>query len=139
MGEGTDIRGLRLKAPPVRIFVLGARAESSLPREIWLQLSYMFPRALIHLIFIGPESMANRDDEFPLPERTAVNPFGGIVEDRLGGQMKITTYVEYFHTMYKAQYFQPFDPYLTSWTLHRIYYHKQHSPKWHSFVTCQKR
>ncbi|KAE8387184.1 Oxysterol-binding protein-domain-containing protein [Aspergillus alliaceus] len=111
-GEGVDIQGLRLKAPPVRIFILGARAESSLPREVWLQLSYIFPRSLIHLIFIGPESMANRDAEFPLPERTPENPFGGIVEDRLGGQLKITTYVDYFHTMYKAQYFQPFDPYL---------------------------
>ncbi|PTU22214.1 hypothetical protein P175DRAFT_0509037 [Aspergillus ochraceoroseus IBT 24754] len=111
-GEGVDMQGLRLKAPPVRIFILGARAESSLPRDVWLQLSYIFPRSLIHLIFIGPESMANRDEEFPLPERTPENPFGGIVEDRLGGQFKITTYVDYFHTMYKAQYFQPFDPYL---------------------------
>ncbi|KAI9925667.1 Protein mss51, mitochondrial [Aspergillus wentii] len=111
-GEGVDIQGLRLKAPPVRLFILGARAESSLPRDVWLQLSHIFPRSLIHLIFIGPESMANRDEEFPLPERTPENPFGGIVEDRLGGQLKITTYVDYFHTMYKAQYFQPFDPYL---------------------------
>ncbi|KAE8146029.1 Oxysterol-binding protein-domain-containing protein [Aspergillus avenaceus] len=116
-GEGVDIQGLRLKAPPVRVFILGARAESSLPREVWLQLSYIFPRSLIHLIFIGPESMANRDAEFPLPERTHENPFGGIVEDRLGGQMKITTYVDYFHTMYKAQYFQPFDPYLDCFML----------------------
>ncbi|KAL2824735.1 Oxysterol-binding protein-domain-containing protein [Aspergillus cavernicola] len=111
-GEGVDIQGLRVKAPPVRIFILGARAESSLPRDVWLQISHIFPRSLINLIFIGPESMANRDEEFPLPERTPENPFGGIVEDRLGGQMKITTYVDYFHTMYKAQYFQPFDPYL---------------------------
>ncbi|RDW61275.1 putative mRNA processing protein (Mss51) [Aspergillus mulundensis] len=111
-GEGVDIQGLRVKAPPVRIFILGARAESSLPRDVWLQLSHIFPRSLINLIFIGPESMANRDEEFPLPERTPENPFGGIVEDRLGGQMKITTYVDYFHTMYKAHYFQPFDPYL---------------------------
>lgn len=111
-GESSDMQGLRLKAPPVRLFILGARAESSLPRDVWLQLSHIFPRSLIHLIFIGPESMANRDEEFPLPERTPANPFGGIVEDRLGGQMKITTYVDYFHTMYKANYFQPFDPYL---------------------------
>ncbi|RHZ60733.1 uncharacterized protein CDV56_104904 [Aspergillus thermomutatus] len=116
-GEGVDIQGLRLKAPPVRVFILGARAESSLPRDVWLQLSYIFPRSLIHLIFIGPESMANRDAEFPLPERTPENPFGGIVEDRLGGQLKITTYVDYFHTMYKAQYFQPFDPYLDCFVL----------------------
>ncbi|KAJ5481013.1 hypothetical protein N7539_006907 [Penicillium diatomitis] len=116
-GEDIDIKGLRLKAPPVRIFILGARAESSLPRDVWLQLSYMFPRSLLHLIFIGPEAMANRDAEFPLPERTPSNPFGGIVEDRLGGQMKISTYVDYFHTMYEAQYFQPFDPYLDCFML----------------------
>ncbi|KAJ5109782.1 hypothetical protein N7532_002427 [Penicillium argentinense] len=116
-GEDIDLKGLRLKAPPVRIFILGARAESSLPRDVWLQLQYMFPRSLLHLVFIGPESMSNRDAEFPLPERTPGNPFGGIVEDRLGGQMKITTYVDYFHTMYKAQYFQPFDPYLDMFML----------------------
>ncbi|CAG8424768.1 unnamed protein product, partial [Penicillium salamii] len=116
-GESTDIKGLRVKAPPVRIFILGARAESSLPRDVWLQLQYMYPQALLHLIFIGPESMANRDSEFPLPERTPENPFGGIVEDRLGGQMKITTYVDYFHTMNKAQYFGPFDPYLDCFML----------------------
>ncbi|KAJ6185037.1 hypothetical protein N7519_006338 [Penicillium mononematosum] len=93
-GESIDVKGLRLKAPP-----------------------YMYPRALLHLIFIGPESMANRDGEYPLPERTPENPFGGIVEDRLGGQMKITTYVDYFHTMNKAQYFGPFDPYLDCFML----------------------
>jgi hypothetical protein len=117
MGEGKDIHGLRLKAPPVRVFILGARAESSLPRQIWLQLTHMFPEAIINLIFIGPESMANRDEEFPLPERTPDNPFGAIVEDRLGPQMKITTYVDYFHTMYNAQYFYPYDPYFDCFVL----------------------
>jgi hypothetical protein len=44
---------------------------------------------MLHLIFIGPESMANRDGEYPLPERTPENPFGGIVEDRLGGPVSV--------------------------------------------------
>src|SRR5438874_4200826 len=95
-GQGKDIAGLRLSSPPVRIFILGARAESLLPREVWIQLSYIFPRSSIHLVFIGPESMANRDSEFPLPERTAANPFGAIVEDRMSDMMQITTYVDYF-------------------------------------------
>ncbi|KAJ5893002.1 hypothetical protein N7504_009693 [Penicillium tannophilum] len=130
-GEDVDVKGLRLKAPPVRLFILGARAESSLPREVWLQLQYMFPRSLLHLIFIGPESMTNRDAEYPLPERTPSNPFGGIVEDRLGGQMKITTYVDYFHTMYKANYFQPFDPYLDCFMLfHPGLGHPASSAEW---------
>jgi len=55
--------------------------------------------------------MANRDAEFPLPERTPSNPFGGIVEDRLTNTMKITTFVEYYHTMHKAGHFAPYDPY----------------------------
>lgn len=110
-GGGMDIRGLRLEAPPVRIFVLGARAESSLPRNAWVQLAHLFPRARIHLIFIGPESMMNRDDEFPLPERTPSNPWGMIVEDRVWHSMKISTIVDYYHTIHKTGYFYPYDPY----------------------------
>lgn len=61
--------------------------------------------------------MQNRDAEFPLPERTSTNPFGAIVEDRLGGQMKISTYVEYFHTLHNAQHFYPYDPYFDCFVL----------------------
>ncbi|ODH50511.1 hypothetical protein GX48_03329 [Paracoccidioides brasiliensis] len=130
-GEGAAMSGLRLKAPPVRIFILGARAESSLPRDVWLQLSYLFPRALISLIFIGPESMANRDDEFPLPDRTPSNPFGAIVEDRLHSLMKITTYVDYFHTIHRANMFQPYDPYFDCFMLfHPGLGHPSSSHEW---------
>lgn len=115
-GDGT-IKGLRLSSPPVRIFILGARAESSLPREVWLQLSFLFPRVAFHLIFIGPESMANRDAEFPLPERTPGNPFGAVVEGRISHQMKISTFVEYYHTLHEAGLFQPFDPYFDCFVL----------------------
>lgn len=52
-GAGKDVAGIRLAPPPVRIFCLGARAESSLPREVWIQLAYMFPRVTFHLILIG--------------------------------------------------------------------------------------
>jgi mitochondrial splicing suppressor protein 51 len=97
--------------------VLGARAESSLPRDIWLQLSHLFPRSTFHLILIGPESMANRDNEFPLPPRTPSNPFGSIVEDRLGASMKISTYVDYYHTLHQAQHFYPYDPYFDAFVL----------------------
>jgi splicing suppressor protein 51 len=40
-GAGMDVKGIRLSPPPVRIFCLGARAESSLPREVWIQLAHM--------------------------------------------------------------------------------------------------
>lgn len=41
--------------PQMRIFVLGARAESSLPPHVWEQLCLLFPSALFHLFFIGPQ------------------------------------------------------------------------------------
>ena len=41
--------------PQVRLFVLGARAESSLPPHVWEQLCMLFPSALLHLHFIGPQ------------------------------------------------------------------------------------
>jgi len=116
-GAGLDIKGLRPNPPPVRLFILGARAESSLPREVWLQLTHLFPRATFHLIFIGPESMANRDDEYPLPPKTSSNPFGAIVEDRISPQLKISTFVEYFHTLHTAQHFAPYDPYFDAFVL----------------------
>lgn len=61
--------------------------------------------------------MANREHEFPLPERTSENPWGTIIEDRLGGQMKISTYVDYFHTLHEAQTFAPYDPYFDAFVL----------------------
>jgi splicing suppressor protein 51 len=61
--------------------------------------------------------MASREHEFPLPERTPGNPFGAIVEDRLGGAMKISTYVDYFHTLHNAQHFYPYDPYFDAFVL----------------------
>jgi splicing suppressor protein 51 len=116
-GGGSDIKGLRPTPPPVRIFILGARAESSLPREVWVQLTHLFPRVAFHLIFIGPESMANRDAEFPLPPRTPTNPFGAIVEDRITNHLKISTFVEYYHTLHKAGHFYPYDPYFDCFML----------------------
>lgn len=99
-----------MEAPPVRLFILGARAESSLPRDAWTQLAHLFPLSSIHLIFIGPESMANRDDEFPLPERAPSNPYGAVVE-RPFHNMKISTIVDYYHNIHRTGYFAPYDPY----------------------------
>lgn len=41
--------------PQVRIFILGARAESSLPPHAWEQLCMLFPSTHFHLFFIGPQ------------------------------------------------------------------------------------
>lgn len=111
------LKGVTPQTPPIRIFILGARAEASLPRDTWAQLCYLFPRATFHIIFIGPESMANREREFPLPERNARNPFGALTEDIMLHQMKFTTYVDYYHTLHEAKHFQPFDPYFDLFVL----------------------
>ena len=47
--EESDARRL------VRVFILGARAESSLPPHVWQQLPYLFPGCRFHLFFIGPQ------------------------------------------------------------------------------------
>ena len=134
-GAGITISGLRPNPPPVRLFILGARAESSLPRGLWLQLAYLFPRSTFHLVLIGPESMANRDDEFPLPPRTPANPFGAIVETGLEGVMKISTYVEYFHTLHEAQTFTPYDPYFDAFVLfHPGLGHPASSHEWRDTI-----
>lgn len=39
----------------MRIFILGARKESSLPPHVWEQLTRVFPSAHFHLFFIGPQ------------------------------------------------------------------------------------
>lgn len=61
--------------------------------------------------------MANRDAEFPLPERTPSNPFGAVVEDRISHELKISTYVEYYHTLHEAGQFYPYDPYFDCFML----------------------
>jgi splicing suppressor protein 51 len=49
--SGADIR----PGPPVRIFLLGARSESTLPAELWLQIAHLFPTTQFNIYFIGPE------------------------------------------------------------------------------------
>ncbi|KAG0637424.1 zinc-finger of mitochondrial splicing suppressor 51-domain-containing protein [Tuber brumale] len=116
VGAGKDIKGIRVTPPPVRLFILGARSESSLPREVWHQLTHMFPLSTFHLVFIGPQSMMNRDAELPLPDRTPANPFGAVVE-RVSHSMKISTFVEYYHTLHDTGAFNPYDPYFDMFVL----------------------
>lgn len=134
-GGGMDVKGLRVEAPAVRLFILGARAESSLPRDAWVQLAHLFPQSRIHLIFIGPESMLNRDDEFPLPPRTPTNPFGAVVEDRVWPTMKISTIVDYYHTLHKAGAFYPYDPYFDCFVMfHPGLGHPASSHEWEETI-----
>ncbi|KZO95704.1 hypothetical protein CALVIDRAFT_555477 [Calocera viscosa TUFC12733] len=40
----------------IRIFIIGARAESSLPPHVWEQLNFCFPNVNLHIHFIGPQA-----------------------------------------------------------------------------------
>jgi splicing suppressor protein 51 len=48
--------GARPSLDVMRIFVVGARAESTLPPSVWDQLSFMFPGVPLHIFLIGPEA-----------------------------------------------------------------------------------
>ncbi|KZT11287.1 uncharacterized protein LAESUDRAFT_671075, partial [Laetiporus sulphureus 93-53] len=50
-----EVEEASVDRPQMRIFILGARAESSLPPHIWEQLCLLFPAALFHMYFIGPQ------------------------------------------------------------------------------------
>lgn len=49
--------------PVFRVFILGARAESSLPPHVWEQLSLLFPAVSLHLHFIGPQVSLPKPDD----------------------------------------------------------------------------
>lgn len=75
--------------------------------------------------------MVGREREGPLPRRTASNPFGAIVEDRVGPVIKVTTYPLHYHTLHTAQTFQPFDPYFDCFVLfHPGLGHPASSAEW---------
>ncbi|KAL7420544.1 translational activator for mitochondrial COX1 [Cryptotrichosporon argae] len=99
---------------PVRIFLLGARAESTLPAELWLQLTHLFPRTQFTIYFIGPEVGV------PLVDgpRQRLARFGAETESALGAptcELSVTPQLKLVSV--KARYedvhtqLGPFDPY----------------------------
>lgn len=54
--------------PQVRVFILGARAESSLPPNAWEQLTMLFPAAQLHIFFIGPQVSLPSEEKAPSPK-----------------------------------------------------------------------
>lgn len=59
--------------PQMRIFILGARAESSLPPHVWEQLCMLFPSALFHLHFIGPQVSLPKPKHADAPKPASTN------------------------------------------------------------------
>ena len=106
--------GSKPQLDAVRVFVVGARAEATLPPDVWNQISYVFPNVPIHVILIGPEA-AIPPKHVPNPwnhpaykERAASFPFPSrsiAVSEGLTLTVIQTTY-EKVHAL-----FEPFDPY----------------------------
>ncbi|KAF3273599.1 translational activator for mitochondrial COX1 [Orbilia oligospora] len=131
-GSDGTLKGQKQIPPPMRIFVLGARGEASLPREVWAQLPFMFPRVNFHIAFIGPEVFLQRPRhlDWPPPPRSPGNPFGTLYE-RPAPRMKISSTNEYFHTLNKTGMFAPYDPYFDVFVLfHPGFSHPASATNW---------
>ncbi|GAA5911048.1 hypothetical protein JCM6882_006861, partial [Rhodosporidiobolus microsporus] len=85
-----------LPPAPARIFILGARAESSLPSHVLSQLSHLFPSLPLHLVFIGPEAfipntragLAEADEKrsvYGVPSHTKIEHDGRLTVTNLRG------------------------------------------------------
>ncbi|OBZ84771.1 Protein MSS51, mitochondrial [Choanephora cucurbitarum] len=48
---------VQVRTDTINVYLLGARAEATLPAHIWLQLCYLFPSSPFHLHFIGPDAL----------------------------------------------------------------------------------
>ncbi|KAG1319429.1 hypothetical protein G6F62_011844 [Rhizopus arrhizus] len=59
----------QVRTETVNIYLLGARAEATLPSHIWLQLAYLFPSTPFHIHFVGPDALAPNQE----PHTTSVN------------------------------------------------------------------
>lgn len=59
---------------PIRVFVLGARAESSLPPHIYEQINYLFPFTQFQIYFVGPQAALPAKPTTPPKDSTIYSP-----------------------------------------------------------------
>lgn len=97
--------GSTIRDRPMRMFIVGARAESQLPGHVWKQLCYLFPDVDFEIHFIGPESNYNKDKhQYEMSSRP--------IAKRFDYDLKLVTHTDFFHTYHEAGDFFPYDPYL---------------------------
>lgn len=95
---------------PMRFFIVGSRMESQLPWHAWSQLSYMFPKAKINLVFIGPEAYYDRKAQ-------KYTQLDHPITERANDNLTMTYYTSLFHVLNEAGDFFPYDPYLDAFFL----------------------
>lgn len=108
----------KTKDKPMRIFILGARAEAQLPGHVWKQLQFLFPQQTFEIHFIGPESLYDRERNEYIRSATVNGDSGAEgttssipVAKRIDETMKLFYHTDYFDTLHNAQDFFPYDPY----------------------------
>ncbi|GAA5973903.1 hypothetical protein JCM8115_002444 [Rhodotorula mucilaginosa] len=103
--DSTSAAKAGLPPSPVRILILGARAESSLPPHVLAQLSHLFPAIPLHLIFIGPEAY------LPPASTKETSVYGVPSHTRIehDGRLTITTLQSPYSEVHDL--LGPFDPY----------------------------
>ncbi|KAI8095676.1 zinc-finger of mitochondrial splicing suppressor 51-domain-containing protein [Thamnidium elegans] len=84
----------QLRTDTINVYLVGARAEATLPSHIWLQLAYLFPATPFHIHFIGPDALAPNQE----PHTKSVN-------ERLSFTYDNAMYHDYHEKIEK------FDPY----------------------------
>lgn len=95
------------KSRPMRLFILGARAEAQLPGHVWKQMQYLFPEQTFDIHFIGPECLYDKEKAIYKSNESATAP----VVKRVDDSLRFIYHTEYFHTLHLAQDFFPYDPY----------------------------
>lgn len=115
-----------LKNKPMRLFILGARAESQLPGYVWKQLQYLFPQQTFEIHFIGPESYYSREQNQYIKRRDG-KPFITQIDRTL----KLFYYTDFFHVFHKNQDFYPYDPFFDCFfTFHPGYAFRENKDTW---------
>lgn len=61
----------------MRVFVVGARAEATLPPNVWDQITYLFPGVPFHIFLIGPEAAIPPDPRHPSKSESSEAAKGG--------------------------------------------------------------
>ncbi|SSD61047.1 probable Protein MSS51, mitochondrial [Saccharomycodes ludwigii] len=95
----------KVKDRPMRIFILGARAEAQLPGHVWKQIQALFPVQSFEIHFIGPECFYDREQGRYI---TSSEPIIQNVDETL----RLVYHTDYFHVYHLQQDFFPYDPYL---------------------------
>ncbi|PWN24268.1 hypothetical protein BCV69DRAFT_265864 [Microstroma glucosiphilum] len=114
--------GAKPSLDAIRVFVVGARAESTLPASVWDQLRFMFPGVNFHLYLIGPEVSIPKVEniapgqslsaEPPRRQKTRPSSYGPNAPSQTLVVSEALT-ITYIQSTYESVHHQmePFDPY----------------------------